>query len=60
MIQFDEDKLPAVVIIDGVKSVSGIVKYSKESDNPTNCGLAGKAYVEAKLFGFLATSVFEK
>ncbi|GJR43391.1 ribonuclease H-like domain-containing protein [Tanacetum coccineum] len=36
------------------------VKYSKEPDNPTNRGLAGKPYVEANLFSFLATSVLEK
>ncbi|GKC79878.1 hypothetical protein Tco_1130652 [Tanacetum coccineum] len=27
------------------------VKYSKEPDNPTNCGLAGQPYVVANLFG---------
>ncbi|GJV78278.1 hypothetical protein Tco_1509862 [Tanacetum coccineum] len=36
------------------------VKYSKEPDNPTNCGLAGKPYIEANLFSFLVTSVLEK
>ncbi|GJV40465.1 hypothetical protein Tco_1418905 [Tanacetum coccineum] len=44
--------------------VAEMVKYSKDPDNHTDfklfVGLAGKPYVEANLFGFLATSVLEK